>query len=76
MGLVFEPLSGLALGVGVALLQGQFLAPGMAEGMILPSAADLRTNTDYMLRPYFGLTLTTDILDAVSRATVSTRWLL
>jgi hypothetical protein len=76
MGLVFEPLSGLALGVGAALLQGQFLAPGMAEGMILPSAADLRTNTDYMLRPYFGLTLTTDILDAVSRATVSTRWLL
>jgi hypothetical protein len=75
-GVVLEPVSGLALGLGAAILQGQFLAPGMAEGMILPSPADLRVNTDYMVRPYFGVTVTTDILETVGRAALSAHFAL
>ena len=72
-GFVLEPVSGLAIGLGGAVLQGQFLAAGMAEGMILPSPTSPRVDTDYMVRPYFGVTLTTDILETADRATLSMR---
>src|SRR5262249_49477211 len=47
-GLVFEPVSGLALGAGAALRKGEFLGPGLAEGMLLPSRSAWEVDTEYM----------------------------
>ena len=71
-GLVFEPVSGLALGAGVAFLKGDFLGPGLAEGMLLPSARALSVDSHYMARPYLGLVVTTDIFHVIDRGSLST----
>ena len=71
-GLVFEPVSGLALGAGVAFLKGDFLGPGLAEGMLLPSSTALAVDSHYMARPYIGLAVTTDIFHVIDRGSLST----
>ena len=72
-GLVIEPVSGLAVGLGAALRKGEFLAPGLAEGMLLPSRNAFGTRTEYMARPYLGLTITTDVFHTIDRGALSLR---
>jgi hypothetical protein len=72
-GLLFEPVSGLAISAGGALLKGDFLGPGLAQGMLLPSASEFSVNSDYMLRPYFGLAVTSDIFQTLDRSSVFAR---
>lgn len=69
-GLLFEPVSGLALGAGGTFLKGDFLGPGLAQGMLLPAASDFNVKSDYMLRPYFGVAITTDIFQTLDRSSV------
>ena len=76
LGVAFEPVSGFSVGVGAALLKGDFFAHGRAEGMLLPSVDQAAVNSEYMLRAYFGVLLTLDILQTIDRAAVSTRQLL
>jgi hypothetical protein len=68
LGAVFEPISGIAVGAGASLLKGDFLAPGRAEGMVMPSMDASAVNSQYMIRPYFGVSLTLDVLPLLSRA--------
>jgi hypothetical protein len=73
LGVLFEPISGLGVGFGGALLKGEFLAPGRAEGMLLPSASAAVTHSDYMVRAYFGLSFTLDIFETLERGAAVTR---
>jgi hypothetical protein len=68
VGAVFAPISGVAVGAGASLLKGDFLAPGRAEGMFMPSLDPSAVNSQYMVRPYLGVSLTLDILPLLSRA--------
>jgi hypothetical protein len=72
-GLIFEPVSGLAVGGGAAFLKGDFLGPGLAEGMLLPSASLFSSSSDYMWRPYFGVAVTSDIFQTLDRSSVFAR---
>lgn len=72
-GLVMEPVSGIALGAGAAIRKGDFLGPGLSEGMLLPSRNLLVVDSEYMARPYLGLVITTDIFHAIDRSSLSER---
>jgi hypothetical protein len=76
MGVVFEPVSGLTVGFGASLLKGEFLIPGRAVGMLLPSAGVPVKYSDYMVRAYFGLSLTLDILETLDRGATATKRML
>jgi hypothetical protein len=67
MGFVLQPISGLSLDVGAAFLKGDFLPPGRSEGMQLPPGTPLDANSRYMVRPYFGFSLTLDALQMLDR---------
>jgi hypothetical protein len=67
MGLIGQPVAGLNLDLGVSFLKGDFLPPGRAEGMQLPQGTPVGTNSDYMVRPYFGFSLTLDALQTLDR---------
>lgn len=73
LGLVLEPVSGIALGLGAAFRKGDFLGPGLAEGMLLPSRNLWVVDSEYMARPYLGLVVTTDIFHAIDRSALSAR---
>jgi hypothetical protein len=73
MGLLFEPVSGLGVGAGAAFLKGDFLGPGLAEGMLLDSPSKFSVNSDYMIRPYFGVAITSDIFQTLDRSSVFAR---
>jgi hypothetical protein len=73
LGLLFEPVSGLAIAGGAAMLKGDFLGPGLAEGMRLPSATQFSVNSDYMFRPYFGVAVTSDLFQTLDRSSVFAR---
>src|SRR5207247_4243072 len=70
-GLLVEPVSGLALGLGASLLKGEFLGPGIAEGMLLPSRDAWVMHSEYMVRPYLGIAITTDIVQTLDRGAIS-----
>ena len=76
LGIVLEPISGFTVGFGASLLKGEFLAPGRAEGMLLPTGDALVKYSDYMVRPYFGLSLTLDILETLDRGATATKRML
>jgi hypothetical protein len=76
LGVVFEPVSGLTAGFGASLLKGDFLIPGRAVGMLLPSADLPVKYSDYMIRAYFGLSLTLDIFETLDRGAVATKRML
>jgi hypothetical protein len=67
LGLVFEPVSGLNFDVGASLLKGEFLPPGRAEGMQLPQGTPIAAEAKYMLRSYFGFSITLDALQTLDR---------
>ncbi len=73
VGLMFEPVSGIAIGAGAAFLKGDFLGPGLAEGLVLASPGPFHVNSDYMVRPYFGVAITTDIFQTLDRSSVFAR---
>jgi hypothetical protein len=68
-GAVIEPVAGLSANLGLALVRGQELPRGVAEGMLVPKGETVDPATKYMPRFYFGFTLTTDILNTVATAT-------
>lgn len=70
-GVVVTPIAGLSGSFGVALLQGEFFPPGYGEGTIVPKGETFEANKIYMARPYIGITLSTDILTALSTASTT-----
>lgn len=73
LGVLFEPVSGLSVGFGGAILKGEFLAPGRAVGMLLPSGDASVKFSDYMVRPYFGMSFTLDIFETLDRGAAVTK---
>lgn len=63
IGLAFEPIRGGSLSAGFSFVQGTFFVPGFSEGMLLPNGTLPvgSTETKYMVRPYFGLTVSPEI---------------
>jgi hypothetical protein len=72
-GALFEPVSGVAFAFGAVLLKGDFLIPGRAEGMLIPTADTPVKYEDYMVRAYFGASFTLDLLDTLDRGAVATK---
>ena len=67
-GIVLEPITGVSLSLGGALRKGEFLGAAEIEGRVLPRDTEPNRRTAFMLRPYFGLTLTYDALNTLSAA--------
>jgi hypothetical protein len=65
---VVEPVTGLSLNGGVALVQAQFVPANYAANMLLPQGETLTPDTRYRVRGYFGITATTDVVNLVSNA--------
>ncbi len=67
-GVVFEPIAGLSLNAGLAMVKGDVIPPEYAEGMLVPKDETFTPDRRYFPRPYFGLTLTNEIVTAISGA--------
>ena len=65
-GALLEPIAGLGIGGGVALVQGQVLGGGFAEGMILEDEQPVARRSAYFVRGYFGLTASTALLRTIA----------
>lgn len=71
LGGVFEPISGLSLNGGIAIVQQEYLPSGHVANMILSASESFSPAHMYTPRFYFGATLTLDIINAASTATRS-----
>lgn len=66
-GVLFEPITGVALSTGLALVENQYLPPGfppsasVSPGRSPPPAREVKT-----LRPYLGLSVTTGLLTTLT----------
>ncbi|MGK3961436.1 hypothetical protein WMF38_51065 [Sorangium sp. So ce118] len=69
MGVVLQPIAGLSINSGLALVEQEFLPPGYAVGMPVTSGETLTPQPHYMPRFYFGATLTLDIVNTFATAT-------
>lgn len=69
MGVVLQPVAGLSINSGLALVEQEFLPPGYAVGMPVTSGETLTPQPHYRSRFYFGATLTLDIVNTVATAT-------
>ncbi len=67
-GLVFEPVTGLTLSIGGAVIAMDDLGPGRAEGQLVASDADLDPSTKYRVRPYTSFGLSLDLVQALRAA--------
>jgi hypothetical protein len=72
-GLVLEPITGFSVDGGLALLQQDFLPRGFAEGMLVPAGGIPEPSPRYVVRPYFGVTLSLDIIETLATASRSVR---
>jgi hypothetical protein len=66
LGALFEPVTGLSVNVGASLRKGEFLRPGVAQGQIVTDPTDAAPDRGLMIRPYFGITLSLDIIRTVA----------
>ncbi|MEP7120174.1 MAG: hypothetical protein ABJE95_04650 [Byssovorax sp.] len=67
-GLALEPITGISLNLGTALLQGEFVPENLSTKMILPANATLTPDVKLMPRFYLGVTLTYDVLTTIAGA--------
>jgi hypothetical protein len=72
-GLMVEPVAGVSLNAGMALLKGEFLPDRLSTGMLVGSDAEIEAVRHYMARPYIGFTLTLDIIDTLAKASREVR---
>ena len=68
LGFVVEPIAGISLDAGLAMVKGDVIPRDYAEGMLVPSGEAFTPDRRYFPRPYFGLTLTNEILTALTGA--------
>lgn len=66
-GLLLEPVAGLSLSGGVAVLQGDFLQTGYSVGMSAPSNRSDYVVQKLMLRGYFGFTIGFELFNTAAR---------
>ncbi|WP_146157766.1 hypothetical protein [Enhygromyxa salina] len=68
-GLFFEPVTGLNLGVGMAIIKGDQLNPGYAVGQVVdPTQLGPYASERYMIRPYVGISVSFDIIRNIRAA--------
>jgi hypothetical protein len=65
-GFVFEPITGFSLDAGLAMVKGDVIPPEYAEAMLVPKGETFTPDRRYFPRPYFGLTLTNEIVTAIT----------
>jgi hypothetical protein len=72
LGVAWSPIAGLALSLGLSLVPGEFLAYPEVSPPVVP--ADMFEVREHMiLRPYFGLFATTELLTTASTALTDLR---
>lgn len=64
-GFALEPISGISVGGGLALVRGEFLPDGFEEGMLVTSNFEPREQR--VLRAYFGVTLSLEVLTTIGQ---------
>lgn len=64
LGFGYSVVRGVALTLGAAFVQGQFLGPTSFEGQIVPLGTQLDVETKWMVRPYFSIAFSPEILQA------------
>ena len=67
-GAVFEPLTGLTLSTGLALIELDTLPKGVIEGQLVTSDADLEASSKHAPRWYGGFTLSYDLVRFIQNA--------
>jgi len=73
LGLFIEPIAGLSLGAGVALVNGQFLTGATGGGTLLAPGAQPQVETNRMLRPYLAITFSSEIIDSAKNVFTTAR---
>jgi hypothetical protein len=73
MGLVIEPIRGISLSGGLAVLKMNQLQDGYEHGFLLQPGANVPTQTGYEVRGYFGITISANILETARRIGASIR---
>jgi hypothetical protein len=68
LGFAWQPTPGISLGAGAAFLRGEFIPEGFSEGMLIQPGTAPPETLRYMMRPYFGVTLSPEILESVAGA--------
>lgn len=62
-GLAIEPVNGIAIGGGAALLERDFLPGSLRPGMLVPADGLPAMDRRYMFAPYFSATLSLKVID-------------
>ncbi len=70
-GLIIEPVSGIGLGVGGALVQAQYLPSGYTTGMLLSPGQQPNARETYSPRFYAGATLSLEVLNTINSVKTS-----
>lgn len=65
-GVSLMPIAGLGIGVGAAFVKGDFFPAGYSDGILLPKGETFTPNREYMIQPYLGFTLSTEILTSLA----------
>ncbi|EYF01940.1 Hypothetical protein CAP_7558 [Chondromyces apiculatus DSM 436] len=73
VGGVLEPVAGLSVNLGLAMVKGQFVPSGYAAGTVLSVEDTFTPDTRYMPRLYLGATVTTDVLTTIKGAAAEVR---
>lgn len=66
-GISLMPIAGVGIGFGAAFVKGDFFPAGYSDGILLAKGETFAPNREYMIQPYFGFTLSTDVLTALAK---------
>jgi hypothetical protein len=72
-GAVLEPIAGLSLNGGLALVKGQFVPAGYAANMLIPTNETFTPDSRYLPACYVGLTLSNEIFSTIVNAARTVR---
>lgn len=64
---MFEPVAGLSLSAGVSVRQVAFVPPDSDHSGIVDASTPIPTQQRRVIRPYLGVTVTFDLLDALAK---------
>lgn len=67
-GAIFEPVSGIGVGFGLSLLRADVLDDGWESGMLLRPGESAPTHKEVLPRGYIGITVSTEVVDAIRTA--------
>lgn len=70
---VLEPIAGIGVGAGLALVRGQYLPQGIDSDSVIPPGQHLETRELFMPRFYFSLSASLEVLESARKAAAEIR---